>query len=175
MHPCIWPPRFPWNKGSHFPSNLLPFRGKSVVFSVASYFDQMYGRILKYWDSNSPKTSKDKVGVSSLTIFRGHYMTPTQTMHSLEGKSIPQNCHRCVLCLIRPPNGWHLMIPVFSGEKMFKKKTTGKPPPYPWVHYCSPQSPPSNLWKDKKPDFAGHITPYHPCMVYLPTFGWFVW
>ena len=120
-------------------------------------------------DSNSPKTSKDKVGDSSLTIFRGHYMTPTQTMHYLEGNSLKIAID--LYCLIHPK--WMAFNDPWNfGENMFKKKTTGKPPPYPWVHYCSPQSAPSNLWKDKKlPDSAGHITPYHPCMVYLPTFG----
>ena len=31
------------------------------------------------------------------------------------------------------------------------------------------------FWEAVVPHYYGAYNPYHPCMVYLPTFGWFLW
>ena len=41
-------PRFPWNKGSHFPSKTLPLGGNRSC-EVAMKFDQIYGTTYGIW------------------------------------------------------------------------------------------------------------------------------
>ena len=72
---------------------------------------------LAFW--KSPGQNQITKNKASWYVFPGVIILPTQTMHYV--REIPQNYHTFAL-FDSPQNGFHLMIPVFSG--LLRKETT---------------------------------------------------